>query len=504
MKGCFLLQRNFAYIGHYLAVLLKERYGIEDFCGYVYVRKMYNFLKSQHDINYSLLLLDQEVHARYRNEKLDLPYLQWLERTYGIPNLWPYLAVDRVVMHNQLVREYPYDTPRYTHEEMLRILQVKAKAVINFLESERPDFVFLSVIGGIGSMLLYHIARKKGIRTIIVHPTSIRDTYVLSDTYTGFSGVERIFKNQEQPSHDAYARARGFLDEFRKNPQPHYELAHPQKQPTTRHQQFDFVKPKNFARNIRWIAKYFYWHFTRDDIHDYDYIGPWNYLKDALRRKMRNLVGVGDLYDAYDPNENFAFFPLHYEPEITLLLYAPFFTDQSNLIKHIARSLPVGMSLYVKEHPAMVPYRPRSYYQQLKKIPNVKLIAPTVASFDILPHAKLVTTITSTVGWEAALLGKPVVTFGEIFYNQLSFVKKCRALEDLPLLVKHQLEKFAYDEAELIRFIATIFDEAASLNLQFLWERERDLKKKKEGLVSLANLLAKKLNLTPLSSNHTQ
>ena len=47
MKVCFLLQRRFAYIGHKLAIILKEKYGVEDFCGYVYLRSSFEFLKKQ-------------------------------------------------------------------------------------------------------------------------------------------------------------------------------------------------------------------------------------------------------------------------------------------------------------------------------------------------------------------------------------------------------------------------------------------------------------------------
>ena len=55
--------------------------------------------------------------------KLDIEYLHFLEKEYGIPNLWPYLHIDRVVMHGQLIREYPHDQPLLSHEEMMRLLR---------------------------------------------------------------------------------------------------------------------------------------------------------------------------------------------------------------------------------------------------------------------------------------------------------------------------------------------------------------------------------------------
>jgi hypothetical protein len=85
------------------------------------------------------------------------------------------------MMHNQLVREYPYDKPKYTHEEMMRILQVHAKSIIAFLEKEKPDAIVFSLVAGLGSFLLYNIAKKKGIKTLIIHPTSMKHKYIITE-----------------------------------------------------------------------------------------------------------------------------------------------------------------------------------------------------------------------------------------------------------------------------------------------------------------------------------
>ena len=56
MKIGLFLHRSFAYVGHELAVILKKKYGIRDFCGYVQTRGSYEFLKNQKEIKYSSLL----------------------------------------------------------------------------------------------------------------------------------------------------------------------------------------------------------------------------------------------------------------------------------------------------------------------------------------------------------------------------------------------------------------------------------------------------------------
>jgi hypothetical protein len=177
------------------------------------------------------------------------------------------------------------------------------------------------------------------------------------------------------------------------------------------------------------------------------------------------------------------------------LLQAPYQTDQRGLIRNIARSLPLHFKLYVKDHPEMTQYRPRSYYQALKKNPNVKLIDPSISSFAITPKAKLVTTITGTTGWEAVLLKKPVISFGHQFYNKLSMVTYCDRMEALPEIVKDRLEHPKHDEEELICYLTALFKESAELNLHHLWMDEPDFDKKREGVRPVARVMAEKLGL---------
>lgn len=500
MKICFFLQRSYAFTGHALARCLKEKYGVTEFCAYVGLRRMYEFLQSQSDIAYTNLTLDEEVHNRYKEEKLDLQYLRWLEKEYGIPNLWPYLAVDREIMSDQAVREYPHNEPRYTHEEMLRILQVTAKAIIGLLDKEKPNFIVFSIVGAASSLLLYEIARKKGIGILHILSASLRDRFTVSETYDLFTGAEGLFqKNIETKRYTPFYReAKKIIGEFRNSPRPYDPKRSAAGQPMNRAKQFAFLRPRNLLRSARWFARMCI-DYARDEAmrRDRFTVSPWNYLKDHGRRKLRNLIGVSDLYDAFNPDVPYAFFALGYEPEMSLLLLAPFMSDQLYAVRQTARSLPVGWVLYVKEHPEMVQYRPRSYYWELKKIPNVKLIDPAIPGTTLSRSARLVVTITGSAAWEGVLLGKPAIIFGNRFFNNLSMVKKCAEIERLPYLVREQTERLRFDEEELAHFVAAILEDSASVPFIRLWEDEYDMNKKKEGLEPLADLIAKKIGLKP-------
>ncbi len=498
MKGCLLLQRRFAIIGHAIALALKEKYGVEEFCGYVYLRSSFDFLKSQKDIAYTTLLLDDELHKQYLKEKLDPEYLHYLEKEFGLPNLWPYITSDRIVMFNQLVREYPYNTPPYTHEEILRIFQVKAKAIIKMLDEEKPDFVFASVIGAIGGSLLYYIAKKRNIKVIIADVARIEDLFTVSEHYAYHTWTEEIFKELQQNVRQSplETKARDFLDAFRKKPAPFFGTLYEESQLVNRRKQLRFLKPRHIFQSLSWFFRLTLNYFRNPYRDDYEEIKPWYYLLDRIKNKTRMVRGFSNLYGQPEPNEDYAFFPLHYEPEIATLLYAPFFTDQPYVIRQIARSLPVTYKLYVKDHPSMVGFRPRSYYKELLKIPNVRLIDPSIQSFPLIQNSKIVTTIASSAGWEAVLLKKPVITFGDVFYNALSTVKHCRTIEELPYLIKQQLESFRYDEPELINYLVATMEVSIEVPLLKLWEREiGNFEKVKKGMEPAADLIARKLGL---------
>ena len=504
LKGCLYLQRRFAYIGHAMAVLLKEKYGVNQFCAYTDLRSSFEFLQSQKDFEYSDILLDQDIHKTYANEPLDVGYLNQLEKEYGLPNLWPYIENDRIVRYGLFLREYPHDTPPYTHKEMMRVVQVKAKAIIKFFKEEKPDFLIISVLADISTMLVYQVAKKMGVKTFFIQTARIGPRYTITEEYGTLSYVEKIFE-ELQTNENAYPKeldlAKNFLNQFRDNPQPHSKKDSPKERPINRKKQFSFLLPKNFFNSARWAIKIWTDYIFNPHRDDYIVVKPWHYFWDRLKRKVRILIGFEDLYDAVT-EEDYALFPLQLEPEMSHTLFAPFYNDQLWVIKQTARSLPIHFKLYVKEHPAMFGYRTRAFYKQLKKIPNVKLIHPETSNFELIKNSKLIVAITSTAAWEGVLLKKPVITFGNVFYNAMPMVKKCVAIETLPEIVKSQLENFKYDEQALLNLIAAIYKESTELDLAQIWDVEGggQMEKHEKEISFFIDLIASKLYLKPTTT----
>jgi hypothetical protein len=115
--------------------------------------------------------------------------------------------------------------------------------------------------------------------------------------------------------------------------------------------------------------------------------------------------------------ERYELYPLHFQPEASTLVQAPLYVDQLALLRDMAASLPVGLRLYVKEHVSSRGRRPLEFYRAVREIPSVRLLGPDTDTWALIRDAAVIAVITGTVGWEGLIYEKPVVTFGDVFFN---------------------------------------------------------------------------------------
>lgn len=118
-------------------------------------------------------------------------------------------------------------------------------------------------------------------------------------------------------------------------------------------------------------------------------------------------------------------FTLHKQPEASIDVIGRFYEDQEQNIVNVWRSLPDGWSLIVKEHTNAIGDRAPSFYRRIKRLKNLILINETTDTYELIRHSRGVVTVSGTVAYEAALLGKRSYTFAPCFFNNFS---ECRRL----------------------------------------------------------------------------
>src|SRR5690606_36008536 len=122
------------------------------------------------------------------------------------------------------------------------------------------------------------------------------------------------------------------------------------------------------------------------------------------------------LYENPPHTEKYILYPLHYHPEASTSVLAGTYLDELAVIKNISFSLPHGVKLYVKDHVSAYGYPSLEFYEKLKNLPNVRLLSPFENTKILIARSCAVITLTSTVGYEALLMGKRVFLYGRVFY----------------------------------------------------------------------------------------
>ena len=131
-----------------------------------------------------------------------------------------------------------------------------------------------------------------------------------------------------------------------------------------------------------------------------------NYLN--YRKEMRRSYASLDEL----ATSSYVYFPLHIEPEASLLGLEPHFTNQAYAVELLSKSVPAGVEVVVKEHWNAVGNRPAHWMDAIAEFPRVKLVHPFDDSIAVIRGAMAVATISGSSGMEAAILGKPVISMG--------------------------------------------------------------------------------------------
>ena len=357
-------------------------------------------------------------------QKPNIEYLNLIEKKYNI-NLWKVIYGDRNFYH---FNKYY----KFSHDEILFIIEQECKLFDSILKEVSPDFFIISRPDFHHMKLFQEMARSSGIKLLILDHPRIGYRSLITDKPDEIDDLDskvQATSKELRNFNDLREYVVGFGNQLLDNVTKDLRTS----------------KSKQFKASLEFLVNvcnndyrkhYANYGRTRTQVLKNEGLLP---LKRWYRKKYINKHSSQKIPD----NQKFIYFPLHFEPEETLLIAAPYHTDQISVIKNIAKSIPVEFKLYVKEHPAMVlnGWRPSSFYDKILSMPNVKFIHPSVSNELLLDKCSMVITISGTTGLEAAFHKKPTIVLSDISYTKLPSVEKLNNFEDLPKLIKSSLEK---------------------------------------------------------------
>jgi len=125
-------------------------------------------------------------------------------------------------------------------------------------------------------------------------------------------------------------------------------------------------------------------------------------------------------------------YPLQYEPEASLLYFAPHIINQISFVETTLKALPDGKLLWVKEHPNQFGALDTNEWLALKaRYSNVRFIHGRENGRELIKNSALAVTISSSMGMDALLLGRRLLVAGNVFYDQFTGARKVESFVDL-------------------------------------------------------------------------
>ena len=337
----------------------------------------------------------------------------------------------------------------FTYHDRLRHYYNLLRYWTTVLDDLNPDIVIFKEIPHlVYDYVLYEICKLKGVKTIMFQISNLRRIWILMDSIYGENEVMKEYKAllRKRPNSPITlsAPSEQYIKSFRGDAYeniPRFTRFVEKKdfrsidQPLTWKQKaLDFRNYRNYIKKQQKIFKN-------------QFSTPRNYLKEPgktveksamswleyrffrykSRKKMRYLTGYYHrLTQPLDLTRPFIYVALTYQPEANSSPKGGSFSDLRLMVDLMARHVPDGWSIYVKEHPSQLhpawSFRSQSarrvdFYDDLAAIENVRLVPLETSPFDLIDHSQAVATLTGTSAFQAVNRGKPAFIFGYPWYR---------------------------------------------------------------------------------------
>ena len=381
------------------------------------------FLKEQTEIKFRKLWFYSDIIQE--NKKPDYKYLDKFEKKYDL-NIWKIALTDR--------RFYPeYNVyHKFSSDEILSLIERACKFFDSILEEVNPHYIIMKDPWAHYDLLLYEMCLKKKVIPLLLRMSRLGARWLIASKLNHMD--EPINNSKIEIELNSFE---DFIAYYKK-----YNTLN-----LIKNWRADVRTSKihKFKQRINFL-------FTNDKSFQKHYVNygrtKWKILTKGSskffqynKRKNENFLNKISLNEVRNSSP-FIYYALHAEPERSLLVGAPFYSDQIEIIRRTAKSIPIEFEIYVREHPAMKKWgwRPKKFYEEIDRMPNVKLVSPSVHPNEIYPKCSLVMTISGTSAFEASLYKKPSIIFADSDITEISSIFRVKQFEDLPQTIAKALK----------------------------------------------------------------
>lgn len=367
------------------------------------------------------------LYSEYVTECNSFSFKEIIKKVQANEEKYSIRSVNKLISYNYARSVNPDERL----ENVYRLIWIEQRMLIELIHSIKPHCM-LGELSRSYFLVSYDIC--KGLGITYFHPIEYRSSYYGSSLYTlyddngtklGYEEKYHSLKNGDvKPSKEAIGFYENFIENiFNPMKFKNKKLAHFSDDWSTIFKKIKYrksrIRSKLKARTVD--NKY------NPEKKDYKNI-LYALIDRAILRKLKYKYNYFRAQKFFVKDYNlkeleFVYFPLHFYPEMVSSVWANnsihYFDQELHLIQLISKNLPSGKVLCVKEHLPMVRNRKIDFYKKVSSLNNVKLLSPFADNFELIRQSNSVCTISSTTGFEAFLLKKPVLTFHGSFYKFL-------------------------------------------------------------------------------------
>lgn len=461
-------------IGHYLAKQL-NRSGCR-LAAFTLKKTTHEFVQKQEDIPYELIANNDEIMScpKAYLGKDDFT-LEAICKNMNIDSIWPIVMSLRNHVRSYKDKFYYGYKQNVDDEDILNYVKALYKCIVYIFEEFSPDVILTPNFVALPHIMFSLYAQACGAHMFAVTDCKVKNVFIFTNNYQDAHGVfyDRVDAlNSSTVESTSRERAKKYIRAFREDIQ--------QKDNSKGRNRKTSLLETIKCEVLPWRQVIAWYRHKQKNFLDstgvtLDFRPPRIILRDHYSRRMYEKRLYAFPFFPFEKVDRFVYFPLQVQPEESIDVKAPFFSNQIETARQIAMALPDDYVLVVKEHPAMVGRRSPSYLEKVSRTPNVKLIDIRVPNVEVLKQADLIVSPNSTTLTEAAFFYKPAIQLGNLGTTlKLPNVTKHTDMTTLSTVIKKLLRvdyKTPDYERRLENYVAAAYDTGFELDYVAAWER---------------------------------
>jgi len=428
-----------------IAKALIEQYDCDPYALVVCSPKQKSFFDNQKLIKFKKSW-DLRDNVNLKDHKLNIEKLKFFEEKFS-------LSLRKIIYGDRFF--YKYNVyHQFNDEEILAIIEQELNFYDHMLDELNPDYVIIRTPEYQDIELFHEVCKSKNIKVLVLSHSRLGNRWIVSEDINPVISLENIDEELEIKS----------FNELKNDGQEYSKI---------RKRVFPLQK-SNFSQKSNLLISLFSI-FSNSNINNYRDLGktPWTTIFQRTKLLLNSFSRLKFLdknaVTTTSWNLPYAYFPLQYEPERSILRNGEYYTNQISVIKNISQSLPVNMNLLVKEHPEMKSFgwRDLKFYKEILEMPQVKLIHPSISNEILIQNSTIVITIAGTTAIDALFYEKPSVVLTESNCSSLSCIFTIKNLSELPEAIKKCLNS-KVDLIELNHYVNNIKKSTFSCDIFYL------------------------------------